>query len=89
MDLTTLANESSYNVATCSRCIRLARGILKFISAICVISRTRTGLSMQKRESPIKVLDHVRLTPSRFQIKIVVYCVCALLLYSYYIFLLI
>lgn len=86
MDLTTLANEPSYNVATCSRCIRLACGIPKFISAICVISRTRTGLSMQKSESPIKVLDHVTLPPSRFQIKMVIYvCVrCFFIVIAYF-----
>lgn len=70
MDLMTSADEPSYNVATCSRCICLARRIPKFISAICVISRTHIGLSMQKRKLPIKVLDHVRLMPSKFQTEI-------------------
>lgn len=85
VDLTTSADEPSYNVATCSRCVRLARRIPKFISAIRVISRTRIGLSMQKRESPIKVLDQVRLTSSKLQIKIpACRCFFRVIAYSYW-----
>lgn len=68
--------------ATCSRCIRLACGILKFIAAARVTSRTRCrGSSARKREPPIEVSDQVRLTPS-IPVKAAAYC-CFLLLHIF------